>query len=57
MPRKKSKRSGPAGRTTGSKKRHKKETSKYTGPMKPLPKQDTGCNNGQIYMIFDEINE
>ena len=51
--RKKSNRTGPAKGPVGSKKRRKKETPRQTGPMKSLPRQDTGCDNGQIYMIFD----
>ena len=51
--RKKSNRTGPTKGPAGSKKRRKKETPRQTGPMKSLPRQDTGCDNGQIYMIFD----
>ena len=36
------------------KKQSKKKPVPHTGPMKPLPKPDTGCVNGQLFMLFNQ---
>ena len=36
------------------KKQTKKKPVPYSGPMKPLPKPDAGCNNGQLFMLFNQ---
>lgn len=40
-----------------TKSKRKKKQVPYTGPMKPLPKPDTGCNNGQLYLLFDDADK
>lgn len=37
--------------------KRRKKLAPYIGPtdpMKPLPKPDTGCSNGQVIIEFDE---